>query len=51
MTIKVTDLCKDLDDEFRDLMGYTRNLGFADHPDYAKYRDAFSCILKKHGFM
>lgn len=49
MTTKITDLCADLDDGFKELMTYVRNLGFADFPDYEKFRQVFRNILKTKG--
>lgn len=50
MTTKVSDLCSDIDDGFRELLTYCRNLGFADYPDYERFRQVFRNILKAHNF-
>lgn len=50
MTTKITDLCSDIDPGFGELLTYCRNLGFADYPDYDKFRKVFRNILKTHNF-
>jgi serine/threonine protein kinase len=39
---KISDLCKGYPEAFETYLGYTRNLGFKDRPDYAYLRKLFS---------
>lgn len=50
MGIKISDLCEGIDDGFRELLTYARNLGFNEFPDYEKFRNIFRAILKKNGW-
>lgn len=47
MTIKIADLCQGLDEGFAELLTYVRNMGFAEFPDYGKFRTTFHKMLKK----
>lgn len=43
-------LCKDVPQQFRDLLVYARNLEFEDEPDYAYLRGLFEDLMRKEGF-
>jgi hypothetical protein len=49
MTIKVTELCSELPDGFREILAYCRNLGFAEYPDYDLIRNILKSTLKTNG--
>lgn len=42
-------LCKDVPQEFRDFLVYSRNLEFEDVPDYAYLKGLFIGLLAKEG--
>lgn len=48
MTMKIADLCEGLDEGFKEMLSYIRNLGFSDYPDYDKIRKTFRDILKRN---
>lgn len=45
----IGSLCANIDEGFRELMSYCRNLGFAENPNYDLLRSTLSGILKKNG--
>jgi serine/threonine protein kinase len=47
----IESLCGGLPHEFPDFLSDIRRLGFADEPDYAKYRDVFRGLLVREGFV
>jgi hypothetical protein len=40
-------LCKDIPQQFRDLLVYARNLEFEDEPDYTYLKGLFENLMKK----
>src|SRR6201995_1873172 len=48
-TTAIKDLCDGFPEEFNKYLGYVRNLGFEDTPDYDCLRDRFTQALKNTG--
>ena len=48
-TTAIKDLCDGFPEEFNKYLGYVRNLGFEDTPDYDYLRDLFTQALKNTG--
>ncbi|KAF1991072.1 kinase-like protein [Aulographum hederae CBS 113979] len=48
-TTAIKDLCDGYPEEFNKYLGYVRNLGFEDTPDYEYLRDLFTQALKNTG--
>ena len=46
--MKIADLCADVDEGFKDILTYVRNLGFAEYPDYEKIRGILKGIMKRN---
>ena len=49
MGFKIGDLCSDVDEGFKDILTYIRNLGFAEYPDYEKIRSILRTVMKRNG--
>lgn len=43
-------LCKDIPQEFRDFLVYSRNLEFEDEPDYNHLKNLFTGLMAKEGY-
>ena len=48
LSMKIADLCADVDEGFKDILTYVRNLGFAEYPDYEKIRGILKGIMKRN---